>query len=116
MRESQLEEVLSSKHQGQWYGFSDIYNKGYDTLIIHDDSITKPTESEFNQWCDEYLTSTAWKQLREKRNRLLTETDWAASTDITMSPEMTEYRKALRDLPSTADINNPVYPEKPEGG
>jgi hypothetical protein len=31
-----------------------------------------------------------------------------------MTAEMTEYRKLLRDLPSnTADVFNPVYPEKP---
>jgi hypothetical protein len=58
---------------------------------------------------------TLWKNLREQRNRLLAETDWTANSDVTMSPEMAEYRKLLRDLPETVDINNPVYPEKPTG-
>ena len=58
---------------------------------------------------------TAFESLRTERNRLLAETDWTASTDVTMTAEMTTYRQALRDLPAnTADVFNPVYPEKPQ--
>jgi len=60
-------------------------------------------------------SEVAWANLREQRDKLLAETDWTASTDVTMSAEMTTYRQALRDLPAnTADVFNPVYPEKPE--
>jgi hypothetical protein len=59
-------------------------------------------------------SEVAWANLREQRDKLLAETDWTASTDVTMTAEMTEYRKLLRDLPAnTADVFNPVYPEKP---
>ena len=44
----------------------------------------------------------AWNTLRAERNRLLAETDWWASNDITMSDERKVYRQALRDLPTTA--------------
>ena len=44
----------------------------------------------------------AWNTLRAERNRLLAETDWWASNDITMSDERKAYRQALRDLPATA--------------
>ena len=54
-----------------------------------------------------------WANLREQRNKLLGETDWTASSDVTMTAEMTAYRQALRDLPSTVDINNIIYPDKP---
>ena len=61
------------------------------------------------------LEDTALESLRTERNRLLAETDWTASTDVTMTAEMTEYRQDLRDLPAnTTDVFNPVYPEKPE--
>jgi hypothetical protein len=63
-------------------------------------------------WADG-ATERAMEDLREQRNRLLAETDYYALSDVTMSPEMAEYRKALRDFPSTVDINNPVYPDKP---
>jgi hypothetical protein len=55
------------------------------------------------------------EELRSNRNFRLAETDWTASTDVTMTADMTDYRKLLRDLPAnTADVFNPVYPVKPE--
>jgi len=53
--------------------------------------------------------------LRAKRNQLLTETDYLALSDQTMTAEMQAYRQALRDLPAnTVDPANPVWPTKPE--
>ena len=53
--------------------------------------------------------------LREERNRRLAETDHLALSDHVLTPEMTAYRQALRDLPSnTTDPANPVWPTKPE--
>ena len=60
-------------------------------------------------------SDVAWANLREQRDKLLAETDWTASTDVTMTADMTTYRQDLRDLPAnTADVFNPVYPTKPE--
>jgi len=39
--------ALASMHRGQWFGFSSK-EQNYSTLIIHDSSITKPTEAEVN--------------------------------------------------------------------
>jgi len=39
--------ALASMHIGQWFGFSSK-EQNYSTLIIHDSSITKPTEAEVN--------------------------------------------------------------------
>ena len=59
----------------------------------------------------------ALEGLREKRNRLLAETDFYALSDVTMSEDMTTYRQALRDLPAGLDtvekVNNKVYPTTP---
>jgi hypothetical protein len=42
-----LNTALAQMHTGQWFGFnSDEQN--YSTLIVHDSSITKPTEAEVN--------------------------------------------------------------------
>ena len=41
--------------------------------------------------------------LRKERNRLLSETDWMAVSDRTMTQAQIDYRQALRDLPQTAD-------------
>ena len=40
---------------------------------------------------------------RSKRNSLLAETDWTASSDVTMSDAMKTYRQQLRDAPSGLD-------------
>ena len=42
-----LNKALASMHKGQWFGFSSK-EQNYSTLIIHDSSITKPTEAEVN--------------------------------------------------------------------
>ena len=55
------------------------------------------------------------KLLREERNRRIAETDWWASSDLTMSAERTAYRQALRDITdSYASLDDVVWPTKPE--
>ena len=55
--------------------------------------------------------------LRNERDQKLTETDFYALSDVTMSDEMTAYRKALRDLPASYDNSSVVgtitWPSKP---
>ena len=55
------------------------------------------------------------KRLREERNRRIAETDWWASSDLTMSAERTAYRQALRDITdSYTSLDDVVWPDKPE--
>ena len=42
-----LQEALASMHIGQWFGFSSK-DQTYSTLIVHDNSITKPSEADVN--------------------------------------------------------------------
>jgi len=54
------------------------------------------------------------KLLREERNRRIAETDWWASSDLTMSAEQTAYRQALRDITETyTSLDDVVWPTKP---
>jgi len=57
-------------------------------------------------------------KLREKRNKLLAETDYFALSDRTMTVPMSNYRQDLRDITNgltTADeVKAVVFPEKPE--
>jgi len=65
----------------------------------------------------EVAADFAVSALRRKRNRLLAETDWTQSRDVTLpnDAEWAAYRQALRDLPAnTEDPANPVWPTKPE--
>jgi hypothetical protein len=62
------------------------------------------------------------KLLRKERRDKLSETDWWASSDLTMTTDQTAYRKELRDLPSTASpeldsdgqLTGVTWPTKPE--
>jgi len=55
--------------------------------------------------------------LRQRRTRLLSATDFYALSDVTMSEDMETYRQDLRDLPSglsTVDnVDNVTWPTKP---
>jgi chromosome segregation ATPase len=60
----------------------------------------------------------ALESLRDKRNKLLADTDYLALSDQTLSAEMNTYRQQLRDLTNglttVEDVNNVVYPTKPQ--
>jgi hypothetical protein len=61
----------------------------------------------------------AMKNLRLKRNVLLSETDYLALSDNTMSSAMTTYRQELRDitngLTTVAEVDAVTFPTKPSG-
>ena len=71
---------------------------------------------EWNAW-EQTAPTRALAVLREKRTRLLAETDFYALSDVTLSDDMTTYRQALRDLPSGKDTvskcENATWPTKP---
>ena len=53
---------------------------------------------------------------REKRDTLIAETDWWASSDLTMTAEQTAYRQALRDITTHANwphLSEDDWPTKP---
>ena len=67
------------------------------------------------QLTEEQIIAGLWTDIRQERNRLLTETDWWAVSDRVMSDAEKLYRQDLRDLPTT--FNNPedvIFPTKPE--
>jgi len=62
------------------------------------------------------LDDSAAERNRAKRDTLLSETDWHALSDVTMSAEMTTYRQALRDITTHANwphLNDDDWPTKP---
>ena len=56
-----LNEALASMHNGQWFGFSSK-DQSYATLIVHDNSITKPTEAEVNAKIQELKDADATRE------------------------------------------------------
>ena len=60
-------------------------------------------------------TDRAWADIRKRRNLLLLESDWMATSDRTISDEEKAYRTQLRDFPSTiadptAEVDWPEHP------
>ena len=56
---------------------------------------------------------TPLDELREYRNELLTECDWRACSDRTMSEDWKTYRQALRDITTQSDPYNITWPTIP---
>ena len=63
---------------------------------------------------DELIAAAPLKALRDERNRRIAETDWWASSDLTMTAAQSAYRQALRDITETySSLDNVVWPVKP---
>jgi hypothetical protein len=67
------------------------------------------------KWVYDRTFDEACAEHREKRNTLLSETDWWATSDRTMTTEQTAYRQALRDITDQAGFPTDItWPTKPE--
>ena len=87
-----------------------------------DDKLVKLTDAEQKELNDR---SKEWEkgkadrelaELRTQRNILLSETDWWASSDLTMTDAQKKYRQDLRDITKTYQSlsdKNFKFPTKP---
>lgn len=63
---------------------------------------------------DKLVAAEPMKLLRAERNMKLAETDWWASSDLTMTDAQKKYRQDLRDITKTYDSLEKVkWPTKP---
>ena len=95
----------------------------YSGLEWLDSSQTKPTETEINNKISELDAAEAMRLLRLERNSRIAETDWRASSDLTLSNDWKTYRQALRDLPASSspkldsnfdlDLTSVTWPTEP---
>lgn len=73
------------------------------------------TWEQVKQRRDELAAAEPMENLRSRRNELLAETDWWATSDRTMTSDQTTYRQALRDITKTyQSLDDVVWPTKPE--
>ena len=88
---------------------------GNNRIELNSEELAELTTRE-TEWNNGAL-DRALKNLRNKRNQFLVETDYLALSDVTMSSAMTTYRQALRDLPAGKDTvakcTNATFPTKP---
>ena len=88
-----------------------------------DGQLVEMTDAEQKEFDD---NNTAWDndapnrrmaELRSQRDALLTETDYMALGDVTLSDAWKTYRQALRDItdttPSDDALSNITFPTKP---
>ena len=95
----------------------------YSGIEWFDSGQTKPTETEINSKISELNAVEPMRLLRLERNSRIAETDWRASSDLTLSDAWKTYRQALRDLPATAspsldsnyelDLTSVTWPTEP---
>ena len=62
---------------------------------------------------DARVLAEKWSNVRRDRDRRLSETDYLALKDNTMSAGMETYRQELRDVPTQSDPDNISWPSKP---
>lgn len=89
-------------HSGSW-----------DTILFPEDgSYEKPPKELFEERFKQNFRNEGFRILREKRNKLLNDSDWTDQHDI---EEWVAYRQALRDLPATTeDPEQITWPEPPQ--
>lgn len=104
-----------------------IMGDDYDSLQWLSDPTLKPSLEALEQKAAELNAAEPMRLLRIERDRRLAEVDWmvikAYSQGLPISPELSAYMQALRDLPDTADpklderyeldLNSVVWPTKP---
>lgn len=72
------------------------------------------TWSQVSAKLTELQNAEPMKLLRRERDRLIAETDWWASSDLTMTQAQTDYRQALRDITNSyTSLDDVVWPTKP---
>ena len=106
------------------FGYDKVFDGTKPTPSTVYEEITRDgVEQISGKWYSKFVITTgdtstidgrAAKAEREKRNNLLTETDFYALSDVTMSDEMKTYRQALRDLSSASGWpHTHSFPTKP---
>ena len=111
--------LIALKPAAEWT----LNGNDYSGLTWLDSGQTKPTETEVNSKISELDNAEPMRLLRIERNKKIAETDWRASSDLTLADAWKTYRQALRDLPASAspsldsnynlDLTSVTWPTEP---
>ena len=117
LNEVALEELIGVKNINFKYDRNTTHDCVWDEIILLDD-YEKPSREAFEAKLQELIDAQPWKELREERNKRLSQCDWVATKAFTTNTPVPEewktYMQALRDLPATTeDPSNPVWPQEP---
>ena len=104
-------EAINELANGNTYS---ITGDGLDGLVWSEGSVNPPTIEQINAKIAELEAAEPMRLLRAERNQRLANTDWWASSDLTMTAAQTAYRQALRDITDTyTSLDDVVWPEVP---
>ena len=121
----QLDDYVSSELEGTTYNIKYYASKrDAEEILDNDGNSHDPkqyVQSHFvgqDDTKDARLLAEEWTQIRAERDRLIAETDWMMLSDTgTASTAWKNYRKALRDIPSSQDsakvFSDIDWPDKP---
>ena len=72
-------------------------------LVWENNEIPEPTDQELADAKEDATNAYWWKRLREKRDRLLVDSDWSQGADVPddLKASYVTYRNDLRNLPTT---------------
>jgi len=72
-------------------------------LVWLNTGISEPTDQELADAKEDAMNAYWWKRLRQKRDKLLVESDWSQGADVpdALKTSYATYRTDLRDLPTT---------------
>ena len=99
-------------------------NYKYDLYVLdkvnYRETLEKTIEDNYEEWLNmatDYDYNTLAKEIRKKRDALLSKTDWTQMTDTALPQQKQEayriYRQALRDVPEQEEFPyNVVWPEE----
>ena len=111
--------LLALKPGAEWT----LRGSDYTGLTWLDSSQTKPTETEINSKIASLDSAEPMRLLRVERDKKIANTDWRASSDLTLTDAWKTYRQALRDLPAGSvpkldsfnelDLTSVTWPTEP---
>ena len=101
----EITEWISTTKPDQKLTKVDVYVEGGKA---YDCKVETCTEEEKNA-----AIASQWQNIRQDRDERLKETDWRASSDLTLSDEWKNYRQALRDITTQSDPYNITWPTPP---
>lgn len=105
-------------------GFFDADNYYIDNIdgsFVAVEKKTKPSENHkfdysLKEWVDTRTIQMQWDFVRQKRNHLLSESDWTQLSDVSLVKKeaFAQYRQALRDVTNQPDPFTIQWPQMPE--
>ena len=104
----ELEDYISRKPEGKTYNIKYYVSKKDGSHFVGDDTAK-----------DKRILDQKWADIRERRNRLLTESDWVVvkaketHANASIPSDWVDYRTELRDITKQSDPDDITWPTKP---